>query len=414
VRVNSPLDSEYHGRLIALAALSDMKSDQLGRLLCRHGLDSLWRLFIGGHRVSTRDKRHSPHDSRPDGTQLSFDEAPMAYLPDLRVKQWGAELRAADLCALTQLHQRAGVQVLTVLDSNFPAALLRQKDAPGVVFVRGNRELLDGFGEVSTPRRVAIVGTRKATSYGRQVARSFGRTFAAHGVSVVSGLASGIDGSAHSGSLQERNLGDAPPIAVVGSGLDTVYPAGNRQLWAAVEHVGVVVSEWPLGANPLPWHFPARNRLIVALSEAVVVVESAEKGGSMLTVTQAVNRNVPVFAVPGPITSAVSAGTNALLATINNKDSFLCQGSLDVLRHLQLTDDSAGILHSVPDSRRPPDGDSAALLRLMGWDVLTIEGLLSRLPGVSSGMVLLTLHELEFDGWVARGSDGWFQLAPRG
>jgi DNA processing protein len=377
----SSLDADYHGRLIALAGLSDIKSDQLGRLLLRHGLDELWRLMVGGHRVSTRMRPgvRSGGPNRGGGTdtmehQLTFPDEQLSFLPDHRMLQWGAELRAADPAGLARHHQRSGVHVLSVVDDHFPLALRRQTDAPGVLFARGNRTLIDGCADAGEPRRVAIVGTRKATSYGRQVARSFGKTLSAHGVSVVSGLASGIDGSAHTGALHDRGAGDAAPIAVVGSGLDHIYPYANRELWTAVEHDGVVLSEWPLGAKPLPWHFPARNRLIVALSEAVVVVESAEKGGSMLTVTQAQNRNVPVFSVPGPITSPASAGTNNILSMSNHKDVYLCQGALDVLRYLKLTDDTAGLLHGVPDSRRPPDGNASALLRLMAWDVLTIEG----------------------------------------
>ncbi len=416
-------DLEDRGRLIALAGLPDIKSDQLGRLLRRHGLDPLWRLLVGGHRVRTRNTPASARAGQlplddPDRADLADDDR--LFLPVQRANHWGAQLRAANPLALAMQHQRAGVQVLSILDPNFPVAFTRHRSAPGVLFVRGNRSVLEGgvveggvvgAGDPGSVRRVAIVGTRQATPYGRQVARSFGRTLAAHGVSVVSGLAAGIDGSAHAGTLADRRVTDAPPIAVVGSGLDRIYPYANRELWAAVEQHGVVVSEWPMGTKPLPWHFPARNRLIVALSEAVVVVESAEKGGSMLTVTYANQNGVPVLAVPGPITSSVSAGTNGLLS---DGASVLCQGAYDVLRQLSLTKDTAGVVHAPPDTRRPPDQDGTTLLRFLGWDVLTIDGLLARMPGVESGMLLLTLHELEFDGWVARGSDGWFQLAPRG
>jgi DNA processing protein len=392
--MSTTLDADYHGRLIALAGLTDISSDQLGRLLQRHGLDSLWRLLVGGHRVSTRDRK-----AAADGEQLAF-------LPDDRMRAWGAQLRAARPHELCVQHQRHGVHVVSVLDEAFPSALTKWRDAPGVLFVRGDQSLLH-----QPTRRVGIVGTRKATSYGKQVARSFGRTLSAHGVSVVSGLASGIDGSAHVGVLHDRRPTDAGPIAVVGSGLDRVYPNVNRELWAEVAKSGALVSEWPLGAAPIAWHFPARNRLIVALSEAIVVVESADKGGSMLTVNQASSRQVPVLAVPGPITSTVSAGTNNLLGGAGVS---ACLGAIDVLRQLNLTDDTAGVLHCPPDTRRPPDGDGTALLQVLGWDVWTIDRLMSKIPGIESGMLLLTLHELEFDGWVTRGSDGWFQLAPRG
>src|SRR5204862_1786721 len=132
----------------------------------------------------------------------------------------------------------------------------------------------------------------------------------AAGVAVISGLALGIDGAAHAGAL-EADI--APPIAVVGSGLDVIYPWRHRALWGAVEKQGVVLGEAPLGAAPEPWRFPARNRIVAALADVVIVVESRETGGSMHTVAEALRRDRPVFAAPGPVRSPTSTGTNRLL-----------------------------------------------------------------------------------------------------
>ena len=160
---------------------------------------------------------------------------------------------------------------------------------------------------------MAIVGTRSATPYGRQVASELGSDLAAAGVIVVSGLARGIDGAAHAGALRERGAASAPPVAVVGTGLDIVYPATNRELWEAVASRGAILSEAGLGTKPHPGVFPARNRIIAALSDVVVVVESHRGGGSLYTAEAAARRSIPVCAVPGSVKSRASQGTNELL-----------------------------------------------------------------------------------------------------
>ena len=154
------------------------------------------------------------------------------------------------------------------------------------------------------------MGTRAPTRYGIGVAAQFGADLAAAGVSVVSGLALGIDGAADEGACGAG----APPIAVVAGGLDHVYPPRHERLWERVASAGVIVSESPAGVPTEKWRFPVRNRLLAALSDVVVVVESRHHGGSRHTVDAAVDRGVPVGAVPGSIRSATSEGTNALLA----------------------------------------------------------------------------------------------------
>jgi DNA processing protein len=199
----------------------------------------------------------------------------------------------------------AGIEVAYRGGPSYPEALAADHEAPAVLFWKGDLTALDG-------PRVAVVGTRRCTATGAAVARDLGEGLAAAGVRVVSGLALGIDGAAHDGAL--RVAGGAPPVGVVGSGLDVPYPRRHRGLWQRVATHGVLLGEAPPGAAPEPWRFPARNRILAALAAVVVVVESHLRGGSKLTVDAALARDVPVMAVPGSVRSPASAGTNELLA----------------------------------------------------------------------------------------------------
>ncbi len=387
-----PLGPDAYGRLVVLAGLTDIRSDTLGLMLRVHSIDHIWRCLRSGRSLAF---------ARKSGAVLA--------LPAARAAQWGAEVRASDPAAAARVHQRSGVHVLAIGQPGYPPSLDLLDDAPGVLFVQGDPSLLGAptAGQRRPGnRRAAIVGTRRATSYGRQIARMLGRSLAENGVSVVSGLASGIDGAAHAGVLGDSSPHDARPVAVVGSGFDQIYPSVNRGLWADVRRDGALVSEWPLGARPIAWHFPARNRLIVGLSEAVVVVESAATGGSMITVRGAVGRGIPVLCIPGSVTSPASVGPHQIL----REGGALCRNADDVLTAMGLRDDTA-VPRSSSDHRRVPSADGAVVLSGLGWDVLPVERLLARFPGTSPGTLLLVLHELEFDRWVARGADGWFQLA---
>ncbi len=197
-----------------------------------------------------------------------------------------------------------GIQVLLAGQPSYPARLADDPHAPAVLFCLGDPTVL------TEGPTAALVGTRAPTRYGIGVAAQFGADLAAAGVSVVSGLALGIDGAAHEGACGAG----APPIAVVAGGLDHVYPRRHERLWERVASTGVIVSESPAGVPTEKWRFPVRNRLLAALSDVVVVVESRHHGGSRHTVDAAMDRGVPVGAVPGSIRSATSEGTNALLA----------------------------------------------------------------------------------------------------
>jgi DNA processing protein len=215
--------------------------------------------------------------------------------------------RNTDPRIVAEEYDRAGVAVHLPSSPGYPTTLRNDPGAPAVLFSRGTPSAIEGR------PRVAIVGTRSATAYGLQMASELGRDLAATGVVVVSGLALGIDGAAHAGALRARRDDPAPPVAVVGTGLDVVYPRTNATLWREVEEHGVVFSEAALGTTPRSRVFPARNRIIAALSDVVVVVECHLGGGALYTAEAAARRSIPVCAVPGSVRSPASAGTNGLL-----------------------------------------------------------------------------------------------------
>jgi len=189
----------------------------------------------------------------------------------------------------------------------YPEGLRDADDAPWTLIGRGNPPLLDGL---EAHGAVTVVGARRATSYGREIARELGRELAAAGMVVVSGLAFGIDGCAHRGALDGGRT-----IAVLGCGPDVAYPASHRTLWRRICETDLVISEFPPGATPWRWTFPARNRIMAALAGMTVVVEAATRSGSLITTDLAADLGRDLGAVPGPVTSRASAGPNALLAS---------------------------------------------------------------------------------------------------
>ncbi len=217
---------------------------------------------------------------------------------------WRDHARGTDLAAVAGQLESLDAWVTTSASSQHPPAIAGDIDPAPVLFRRGR------VPDPAAPA-VAIVGTRRCTPTGRSVAMELGSELAAVGVTVVSGLALGIDGAAHRGALAANG---APVVGVVGSGLDVVYPRGNRDLWEAVSAAGTLLGEAPLGAEPEGWRFPARNRLLAALADVAVVVESKRAGGSMHTVEEAVRRSVTVMAVPGSVRNPAAEGTNLLLS----------------------------------------------------------------------------------------------------
>jgi DNA processing protein len=188
----------------------------------------------------------------------------------------------------------------------YPDSLRDAADAPWALIGRGNPGLIDALEPYEA---VTIVGARRATAYGREIARELGRELASAGMTVVSGLAFGIDGCAHRGALDAGRT-----IAVLGCGPDIAYPSSHRSLWRRICETGLVLSEFPPGATPWRWTFPARNRIMAALAGMTVVVEAAARSGSLITTDLAADLGRDLGAVPGPVTSRASAGPNALLA----------------------------------------------------------------------------------------------------
>ena len=217
---------------------------------------------------------------------------------------WRDHARSTDLAAVADQLESLDAWVTTPASLQHPFAVIHDIDPAPILFRRGRVPH-------PTAPAVAIVGTRRCTPTGRSVAMELGSGLASAGVTVVSGLALGIDGAAHRGALAADA---APVVGVVGSGLDVVYPRGNRDLWDAVGAAGTLMGEAPLGAEPEGWRFPARNRLLAALADVVVVVESKRAGGSMHTVEEAIRREVTVMAVPGSVRNPAAQGTNLLLS----------------------------------------------------------------------------------------------------
>ncbi|HSP02886.1 MAG TPA: DNA-processing protein DprA [Acidimicrobiales bacterium] len=315
------------------------------------------------------------------------------------VDGWVQTARRLDPAVVLAQHRAAGVEVLLTGDATWPSVFTLDPEPPRVLFVRGDATLLEQPG-------VAVVGTRRCTAGGVQIAGRFGAGLADAGLTVVSGLALGVDGAAHRGALGAGGR----PVGVVGSGLDVVYPARHRRLWADVAERGVLVGEAPLGSPPERWRFPARNRIIAALSLAVVVVESGARGGSMTTVEEAATRDVPVLAVPGSVLAEQSVGTNQLIFD----GSGIARDVADVLAALgvqvptgppRLFDDEAA--SGAPGTGGGAVGAVAAVLSAVPASVEQV----ATAADVSVTEAVTALARLEASGAVRRVPGGYERVA---
>ncbi|MGE5707336.1 MAG: DNA-processing protein DprA [Bacteroidota bacterium] len=275
--------------------------------------------------------------------------------------------------------ERAGVWALTLLDAPYPSALRALPDPPAILYGRGTIPPL--------ARAIAVVGTRNATEYGLRVAREISSNLARSGVLVISGLAAGIDAAAHRGALEAGST-----LAVLGCGPDRVYPRENRVLYGRILEAGALLSEYPPGTPPEPGHFPARNRIVAGLAAAVVVVEAGKKSGALITADLGLEMGKEVCAVPGPIDSPQSMGTNRLLA----QGARLVSSAEDVLSEFGWTPTPKAIPPLPPEEQRifgALDGTPRhldELARALGMDpavvisamvVLELKSLAVRLPG---------------------------------
>jgi DNA processing protein len=290
--------------------------------------------------------------------------------------------------------------IATLGDAAYPAELLDIEDPPLMLYLLGSQVHQIPS---AVPVNIAIVGSRNPTPQGELNAREFAQAFAQMGLCVVSGLALGIDGAAHDGAL----LGGGKTIAVVGTGLDRVYPKKHLALAHRIAQQGVLMSEFPLGTPPLTANFPKRNRIISGLSRGTLVVEAALKSGSLITARMAVEQGKEVFAIPGSIHSPQSRGCHALI----KQGAKLVELAQDVLEELRL--DTAGGRGALPfsdisgEDDTPTDADSP-LLTALGHDPTTLDALQAR-TGLPTPTLQAQLLELELNGQVARLPGGLFQ-----
>lgn len=286
-----------------------------------------------------------------------------------------------------------GAEVVARGEPGWPAALDDLELPPPALFIRGR---LPAAGPGAA---VAIVGSRRADPYGKEVAGLFARQLAEAGLAVVSGFARGVDAAAHRGALEATVTGDCPTVAVLGSGLGVDYPRGHRRLGEAIAEHGALVSEFPPGLAPKAWHFPVRNRLIAALAAAVLVVRAAPRSGSLVTARLALDLGREVFAVPGRIFEERSLGTNALIAD----GAQVALHPRDLLERLGVP--AAGAAPALPDrpdaSAAPKGLPGEVLAALTPGEATAPETVAARL-GRSVDRVLGTLLELELAGRVRR------------
>lgn len=299
---------------------------------------------------------------------------------------------------LTALESRE-ISVLTLADPDYPERLQSIADPPPALFVRGRLPA-----EPPEGVSVAIVGSRKASVNGISAARHLGRRLAERGACVVSGLALGIDAAAHEGAL-EAESSDPLTLGVLGCGIDVAYPRSNRGLYARTLARGGMVSEYYLGERALPWRFPARNRIIAGLAEAVVVVEAAERSGALITARYALEGGRDVWAAPGPVGTAESRGSNRLLsdgaAVLWDVDEFLqtVAPGQDLVREAveqPVLEAPAGL----------PRGEALALGGV-GFEPAVADVVAGR-SGVGMKELLPALALLELKGYVARDDSGAF------
>ncbi len=277
-------------------------------------------------------------------------------------------------------------RIVTLADAEYPQALLQTPDAPPLLYVKGRAELLNH-------RATAVVGSRNATAQGIATAESFAQALSDAGLTVVSGLALGIDAAAHRGGL----AGIARSIAVVGTGLDIVYPARNQALAQQLAREGVIISDFPLATPPLAPNFPRRNRLISGLAQGCLVVEAALPSGSLITARLANEQGKDVFAIPGSIHSPLSKGCHLLI----KQGAKLVDSVQDILEELRI----AAPIDAAPTATTGP---VHRLLDLMGFDPCDVDTLALR-SGLAAESIAAALTRFELDGSVAVLPGGRFQ-----
>ena len=296
-----------------------------------------------------------------------------------------------------------GNQVLTFADANYPSSLLTIADPPPVLYVKGRAELLNR-------KSIAMVGSRNATLQGIQNARRFAHVLSTAGLTVVSGLALGIDGAAHEGALSEIAT-EGSTVAVTGTGLDLVYPAKHRELAHQIAVHGCLVSEYPLGTPGIASNFPRRNRIISGLSQGVLVVEAAAQSGSLITARSALEQGRDVFAIPGSIHSPLSKGCHQLI----RQGAKLVESAQDILEEIHIQSTPLKEKFSPPHVAVNTAANSVnvsaltnQLLHAAGHDPVSVDELAAR-TSMTMAEVQASLLELELEGRIERLASGMYQ-----
>jgi len=285
---------------------------------------------------------------------------------------------------------QANNHLVTLADADYPKALLEITDPPPLLYAKGKLALLN-------QPSIAIVGSRNASVQGEKNAEAFAQGLAEHGLCIVSGLALGIDGAAHRGALKAK--GDT--IAVVGTGLDKVYPAQHRDLAHQIANSGLIVSEFPLGTLSKPQNFPRRNRLISGLSLGCLVVEANLKSGSQITARLSAEQGREVFAIPGSIHSPLAKGCHQLI----KQGAKLVDSLQDIVEELKL---SPAISQPTTPENSATSQDQQALLDAMGYDAISIESLV-QLTGLTVSALSTMLTLLELEGKITALAGGQYQ-----
>lgn len=331
----------------------------------------------------------------PDQIYAQRATALARHVPETLARQLAAPMPAdmeQQVQSALEWVQSPGRHVLTLADPTYPQSLLTIADPPILLYVAGDPAFLQG-------PSLAVVGARNATPGGQENARAFARHLAGNGWRVVSGLALGIDAAAHEGALEAGPQG-AGTVAVMGTGIDRIYPASHRDLAHRIAAHGALVSELPLGTGARPQHFPKRNRIVAGLARGVLVVEAAKQSGSLITARLAGECGREVFAIPGSIHSPLSRGCHALIR----------QGAKLVETAMDITDELGGGPTPAAPARKAPPAAAPAhpVLDALGFDPLHLDAIQARC-GLETSVLQTQLVELELQGRIARLDDGRYQ-----
>ena len=305
--------------------------------------------------------------------QAGLEKQPTTNLLHIR-KQIDLEAELAKI-------ERVGARLITLADDDYPTSLKKLPDAPTILYLRGTLAAED-------ENALAIVGTRRASPYGRDAAYQLSKQLAAQGITVISGLAHGVDTAAHKGALD----GNGRTIAVLGCGVDVIYPNDQRKLAQQIMECGALISEFPIGMHPEGRNFPRRNRVISGLSLGVLVVEAPEKSGAMITASMAADQGREVFALPGNIFNPMSTGTNRLI----QDGAKLVMSVDDILDELKIV---RTVVETKAATERiaPANKVEAELLEHLGADPVHIDDLVL-LCGLPVAIISSTLTILELKG----------------